>query len=64
MAEITIDVESNKLDLDTLVTDANAKISELQAILTQITAFQLTFSVTEVPPTTVAETPADQSITE
>lgn len=49
MATISIDVESNKADLDTLVESANAKIGELQAILSQISAFQLQFTVTEVP---------------
>lgn len=62
MAAISIDVESNQADLNTLVNSANAKIGELQAILSQITAFQLAFTVNELPATPPADAaPSDVS---
>lgn len=56
MSIIRVDIESNKPDLDALVETANAKIGELQAILTEISAFQVTFTVTEVPTSEPAPT--------
>lgn len=51
MPTIQIDVESNKADLDTLVVQLNEAVANVAAITAQITAFQLSFTVTELPET-------------
>lgn len=51
MSLIQIDVESNKSDLDSLVAELETALQTVTDVTAKITAFQLTFSVTEVPET-------------
>lgn len=51
MSLIQIDVESNKSDLDALVAELETALQTVTDVTAKITAFQLTFSVTEVPET-------------
>lgn len=57
MANITIDVESNKADLDALVSQLDTALANVATITSQITSFQLTFTVTEVPNAVLTENP-------